>query len=61
MRAINRAQLLAFTRQEPYALKRPVSASRAPTAAIVGVIVTEQCEVFFDVMGMSRKAQERSL
>lgn len=31
--------------------------SRAPPAAIVGVIVTEQCEVFFDVLGTSRKAQ----
>ena len=54
--AISRQQLLAFMRQEAYAVQASVSASGAPQAALVGVVVTDRFEVFFDTLCTSRKA-----
>lgn len=42
--------------QEPYAIQASVAADGSPQAAIVGVVVTDQFEVFFDTLGDSRKA-----
>jgi len=56
MPTIDRAQLLAFMRQEPYAVEASVSDDGGPQAAIVGVVVSDQFEVFFDTLGSSRKA-----
>jgi hypothetical protein len=53
---ITREQLLAFMRQERYAVQASVSPSGAPQAATVGVVVSDQFEVFFDTLGSSRKA-----
>jgi general stress protein 26 len=53
---ISRQQLLALMRQEAYAVQASVSASGAPQAALVGVVVTDRFEVFFDTLGISRKA-----
>ena len=39
-----------------YAVQASVSASSTPQAAIVGVIVSDRFEVFFDTLGTSRKA-----
>lgn len=53
---INREKLLAFMRQELYAVQASVSALGAPQAAIVGIVVSERFEVFFDTLASSRKA-----
>jgi len=42
-------------RQELYAVQASVSALGAPQAAIVGVIVSDKLEVFFDTLANSRK------
>ena len=54
--AISQEQLLVFMRQEPYAVQASVSVAGAPQAALVGVIVTDRFEIFFDTLGTSRKA-----
>ncbi|MGE3509894.1 MAG: pyridoxamine 5'-phosphate oxidase family protein [Vicinamibacterales bacterium] len=56
MATIDKNRLLAFMRQEPYAVQASVSDAGMPQAAIVGVVVSEQFEVFFDTLGTSRKA-----
>jgi hypothetical protein len=43
-------------RQEPYAVQASARDDGMPQAAIVGVVVSEQFEVFFDTLGSSRKA-----
>jgi general stress protein 26 len=53
---ISRDQLLAFMRQEAYAVLASVSANGTPQAALVGVVVSDHFEVFFDTLGTSRKA-----
>lgn len=50
-----RDTLLTFMRQELYAVQASVSALGAPQAAIVGVIVSDKFEVFFDTLATSRK------
>jgi pyridoxine/pyridoxamine 5'-phosphate oxidase len=42
-------------RQERYAVQASVSATGTPQAALVGVIVTDDFEVFFDAHDSSRK------
>jgi hypothetical protein len=56
MTTIEKTTLLAFMRQEPYAVQASVSDDGMAQAAIVGVVVSEQFEVFFDTIGTSRKA-----
>ena len=53
---IPRAELLAFMRQERYAVQASTSCSGEPQAAIVGIVVSEHFEVFFDTLDTSRKA-----
>lgn len=43
-------------RQEPYAVQASVTAHATPQAALVGVVVTNRFEVFFDTLAPSRKA-----
>ena len=43
-------------RQEPYAVQASVTAHATPQAALVGVVVTDRFEVFFDTLAGSRKA-----
>lgn len=42
--------------QELYAVQASVSANGAPQAALVGVVVSDRFEVFFDTLATSRKA-----
>lgn len=56
MATIDIDRLLAFMRQEPYAVQASVSDNGMPQAALVGVVVSDQFEVFFDTLGSSRKA-----
>jgi len=51
-----REKLLRFMRQERYAVQASVTAHGAPQAAIIGVVVTDRFEVFFDTLAGSRKA-----
>lgn len=51
-----REQLLTFMRQELYAVQASVTADGTPQAALVGVVVTDRFEVFFDTLEHSRKA-----
>jgi len=53
---IDRESLLAFMRQERYAAQASVSAAGAPQAAIVGIVVSDRFEVFFDTLASTRKA-----
>lgn len=53
---MSRDDLLAFMREHKYAVQASVSVDGSPQAAIVGIIVSEQFEVFFDTLGTSRKA-----
>lgn len=48
--------LLAFMRRGRYWVEATVAASGAPQAAVVGVVVSEAFEVFFDTEGGTRKA-----
>jgi general stress protein 26 len=52
---VNKNQLLAFMRQDLYAVQASVSMTGEPQAAIVGVVVSERFEVFFDTLADSRK------
>jgi len=53
---MKREDLLRFMREPRYAVVSTVSASGRPQSAIVGVVVTDQFEVFFDTLAPSRKA-----
>lgn len=53
---ITPADLLAFLRQERYAVEASAAASGQPQAAIVGIVVSERFEIFFDTLDSSRKA-----
>lgn len=56
MTTFDKDRLLAFMRQEPYAVQSSVGDDGMPQAAIVGVVVSDQFEIFFDTLGNSRKA-----
>jgi len=45
---VTRADLLEFIRSHTYAVQASVSPSAAPQAAVVGVVVTDRFELFFD-------------
>jgi general stress protein 26 len=52
---IGRAELLSFMREHPLGVQASVSAAGAPQAAVVGIIVSDDFEVFFDTDAGSRK------
>ena len=54
---MTRTDLLAFMRSHTYAVQASVSPSLAPQAAVVGFVVTDLFELFFDTLDMSRKVQ----
>jgi hypothetical protein len=43
-------------RREPYAVQASVTAHGTPQAALIGIVVTDRFEVFFDALADSRKA-----
>jgi hypothetical protein len=53
---MTRTELLQFMRGHSLAVEASVSPSKAPQAAVVGFIVTDDFEVFFDTIGTTRKA-----
>lgn len=54
-RAPTRAELVRFLRAQPWAVVASVSAAMGPEAAVVGVAVTDACELVFDTSNRSRK------
>lgn len=52
---MTRAELLEFMRRHSLAVQTSVSPSGAPQAAIVGIVVTDAFEVFFDSLETTRK------
>jgi general stress protein 26 len=52
---MTRDELLDFMRRQSLAVQASVSASGSPQAAIVGIVVTEGFEIFFDTVDTSRK------
>jgi catechol 2,3-dioxygenase-like lactoylglutathione lyase family enzyme len=51
-----RAEVLAFIREHKMAVQASVSSSNAPQAAVVGFVVTDDFELFFDTIATTRKA-----
>ena len=49
------AELVQFMRGHRWAVQTSVSRSGAPQAALVGVVVTDDLEVFFDTLEITRK------
>jgi general stress protein 26 len=54
---VTKPELVAFLRRHKYAVQASVSAAGAPQAAVVGVAVSDQLELFFDTLASTRKCQ----
>ena len=54
---MTRSELLQFMRGHSLAVQTSVSPSTAPQAAVVGIVVTDAFEVFFDTLDVTRKIQ----
>lgn len=54
---MTRAQLLAFMRSHRYAVEASVSPTGGVQAAVVGIVVTDELEIFFDTLAETRKAR----
>ncbi len=52
-----RADLLEFLRHHSLAVQASVSPSHEPQASVVGFIVTDDLEIFFDTLNTTRKAK----
>src|SRR5262245_57405909 len=53
---MTRAEILEFIRCHSLAVQASVSAAGAPQAAVVGFVVTDDFEIFFDTVDTTRKA-----
>lgn len=49
------ADVVAFLRAHKFAVEATVHPSGAPQAAVVGVVITDACELFFDTFTDTRK------
>lgn len=56
MTAISRDQLIAYLRDERYAVQTSVAVNGVPQAAVVGVVVSDNFEIVFDTLTDARKA-----
>lgn len=54
---MTREQLLGFMRSHRYAVQASVSSSGGVQAAVVGIVVTDDFEIFFDTLADTRKAR----
>src|SRR5438876_590555 len=54
---MNPAELLDFMRHHSLAVQASVSAAAAPQGAVVGFVVTDRFELFFDTVDTTRKVQ----
>jgi general stress protein 26 len=51
------AELLEFMRHHSLAVQASVTGAAAPQAAVVGIVVTDRFELFFDTVNTTRKMQ----
>jgi uncharacterized protein YhbP (UPF0306 family) len=51
------AELFTFMESQTFAVEASVSPSGAPQAAVVGIVITERFEIFFDTIDSTRKAR----
>ena len=54
---MTRAKLLRFMRSHSLAVQASVSSSGGPQAAVVGFVVTDNFEIFFDTVDTTRKVR----
>jgi uncharacterized damage-inducible protein DinB len=54
---MTRLELLQFLRGHKLAVQASVASSGSPQAAVIGIVVTDGLEIFFDTLETSRKAQ----
>lgn len=52
---MTRSELVQFLRRHRWGVQSSVSPSGAPQAAVVGIAVSDACEVFFDTLDSTRK------
>jgi hypothetical protein len=50
-------QLLSYMRAQPWAIEASVNPQGAPQAAVIGIAITDRCELVFDTVIQSRKHQ----
>ena len=50
-------EMLSYMRAQPWAIEASVTPQGAPQAAVIGVAVTDRCELLFDTVTQSRKHQ----
>lgn len=53
---MTKAELLNFLRGFKYAVEASVTVSGSPQAAVIGIVVSDDLEIFFDTITTSRKA-----
>lgn len=54
---MTRQQLLEFARRHVLAVQSSISSKGDPQAAVVGIVVDDHFEIFFDTLATSRKCQ----
>jgi hypothetical protein len=54
---MTRMELVAFLRDQPWAVEATATADGAPQAAVIGVAIGDELELIFDTLSSSRKHQ----
>jgi pyridoxine/pyridoxamine 5'-phosphate oxidase len=54
---MNPSELVEFLRKQPWAVEASVSPSGTPQAAVIGIVVSDDLELFFDTLADSRKCR----
>ena len=54
---VTRSELLQFLRSHSLAVQSSVTTASASQSALVGIVVSDELEIFFDTLGTTRKAQ----
>lgn len=54
---LDRSELLAFVRRHPLAVQASVTPEGTPQAAVIGFVVNDRFELFFDTLASSRKCE----
>jgi pyridoxine/pyridoxamine 5'-phosphate oxidase len=49
------SDLVEFLRKQPWAVEATVTTAGRPQAAVIGLVVSDACELFFDTLESSRK------
>jgi pyridoxine/pyridoxamine 5'-phosphate oxidase len=49
--------LIDFIRRQPWAVEASISSSGSPQAAVIGIVVSDEAELFFDTLETSRKCK----